>query len=150
MLSALPAVLFAFDAFINVASMRNKLKQPAKLPAVVIVGMVSVVVLYLLIALSAILHGSGMVSGAPFAPPVAGLGIFDQIFGTDTAIAMGKFVVVFLLISTFGVMNGISAAAVSIHEQAIETNTIFGAKTATKKFGLRKTILGYAILVSFF
>lgn len=153
MLAALPAVLFAFDAFINVASMRKKMEHPDKLPTVVTFGMLSVFVLYILIALAAILHGSGMVSELPFTgvgEKGAGYGIFEQIFDHKTAIAMGKFVVVFLLISTFGVMNGISAVGIVVHEQAIETNTIFGSKSLVKKYGVHKTVLAYSSILLVF
>ena len=164
MLAALPAVLFAFDSFIGVASLKNKMAKPQKLPLVVIIGMISVLVLYLLIALSAILHGSGMVSGLPFglgpkgapvgpggtAPYTGGFGIFDQIFSASVAQAMGKFVVVFLVISTLGVINGISAVAVGVHEQSLKSNTIFGAKTMRAKFGELKTLIIYITVLSLF
>ena len=144
MLSALPAVLFAFDAFLNVGSLRSKMKNPSKLPFVVFVGMLSVLILYILIALAAILHGSGLVSGAPMgASPEAGYGIFDQIFNKETATAMGKFTTVMIAISTFGVMNGMSAASVSVVEQSIETNTIFGMKFFRRKVGDLWTLFIY-------
>ena len=146
MLSALPAVLFAFDAFLSVGALRNKMKDPQKLPMVVFVGMLTVLVLYLMIATAAVLHGSGMVSGAPFgAGASAGYGIFDQIFTHSVAEAMGKFVIVFLLISTLGVINGISAAGISVHEQAVLTDTIFGLKGLRNKFGDNKVVVGYAV-----
>ena len=98
--------------------------------------MITVVVLYSFIALAAILHGSGMVSGAPFgAPPEVGLGIFDQIFESSTANVFGKIVVTFIAISTLGVVNGISSITVATFEQSVASNTIFGAKTLRKKFG---------------
>ena len=151
MLAALPAVLFAFDSFLGVASMRNKMEEPKKLPAVVLVGMISVLILYIFIALAAILHGSGMVSGLPFgAKGKDGMGIFDQIFQPSQAMIIGKFVIIFIAISTFGVMSGISAAAIATHEQAIQTNSIFGAKTLRAKFGDKKVILGYTLFVTLF
>ena len=149
MLSALPAVLFAYDAFLGVASMRAKMNKPEKLPMVVIAGMVSVIVLYTFIALSAILHGSGMVSGLPFGKkPAVGLGIFDQIFNANLATTAGKIVVVFLVVSTLGVINGISAFTVSTHEQAITTGTIFGTKKLRNKLGDVKTTFIYMVIVA--
>lgn len=147
MLAALPAVLFAFDAFLNVGSMSHKMKKPEKLPLVVLVGMFSILGLYLLIAVSAILHGTGMVDGT--AMGASFIGIFGQIFEGDTREAMSKFTMVFMVVSTFGVVNGMSAAAVHVHSQAIETNTIFMSKKAVKKFGLNKSIFGYMMLITF-
>lgn len=151
MLAALPAVLFAFDAFIGVGTMRKKMKDENQLPMVVFVGMLSVLILYILIALSAVLHGSGMVSGAPFgAAPADGLGIFDQVFSHSAASVVGKLVVIFLAISAFGVINGISAGAVNVHEQAIKSDTIFGMRGLRKKWGSDKATIFYAIANSVF
>lgn len=150
MLAALPAVLFAYDSFLNVLSMKDKVEGGTKkLPKIVVVGMIATIVLYMLIALAAILHGSGMVSGAPFGlgpdgvhvdpsdatKTTGGFGIFDQVFNGDVAAAMGKFVIVFLAISTLGVINGITAASISVHEQAFGSNTIFGSKSIKAKLG---------------
>lgn len=151
MLSALPAILFAFDAFLNVGSLRSKMKNPSKLPFVVFMGMLSVLILYILIALAAILHGSGLVSGAPMgASPADGYGIFDQIFNKETAQAMGKFTIIMIAISTFGVMNGMSAASVSLIEQSIETNTIFGMKFFRRKVGDLWTLFIYEAFTMLF
>ncbi|WKX02220.1 APC family permease [Candidatus Mycoplasma mahonii] len=153
MLAAMPAVLFAFDAFLIVTSLGDKVKGgQKKMPLIILVGMISIVVLYTLIALAAILHGSGMVSGSPFgAPPIVGLGIFDQVLGASAAKAMGKVVIVFLLISTLGVINGVSAGTVAVMEQAVVTKTFFGSSTLTKKFGQNKAIyIICAALLSFY
>ncbi|RTZ68122.1 MAG: hypothetical protein DSZ21_02435 [Tenericutes bacterium] len=137
MLAALPAVLFAYDAFLGTLSLKDKIKGgEKKLPLVVLVGMLTVVVLYSLIAIAAILHGSGMVSGAPFgAVPKDGLGIFDQIFESNVATIFGKIIITFIAISTLGVVNGLSSMTVASYEQSVVSNTIFGAKTLRKKFG---------------
>ena len=142
LLAALPAVLFAYDAFLGTLSLKDKIKGGEKtLPLVVVVGLGSVIILYTLIALSAVLHGSGVVSGAILGANVSsGLGIFDQVFTGKTAEVFGKLVIAFLAISTFGVINGISAAGVANVEQAAETNTIFGAKTLKRKFGETKGV----------
>ena len=148
MLAALPAVLFAFDAFLGVASMRNKMDKPNKLPGVVLVGMISVIILYLAIALAAILHGSGMVSGIPMG--AVGAGIFEQVFSKNVAEIMGKITMVFLVISTLGVINGISAASVAVHEQTVKTNTVFGLLKLRTKFGDVKTLFIYIISMTVF
>jgi len=137
MLAALPAVLFAYDAFLGTLSLKDKIKGgEKKLPLVVLVGMLTVVVLYSFIAIAAILHGSGMVSGAPLGPePKEGLGIFDQIFKSNVAAIFGKIIITFIAISTLGVVNGLSSMTVASYEQSVVSNTIFGAKTLRKKFG---------------
>ena len=151
MLAALPAVLFAFDAFLGVGSIKSKMEEPKKLPMVVLVGMVSVLILYLFIALSAILHGTGMVSGLPMGlASNFGFGIFDQILDPTQSEIMGKFIVVFITISTFGVINGISAVSIAANEQVVETNTIAGLKTLRGRFGDNKTVLIYSFVITLF
>ena len=147
MLSALPAVLFAFDAFLNVGSMSNRMKKPKKFPLVIVIGMIAVLALYLMIALSAILHGTGMVDGT--AMGLDALGIFGQVFTGETSVAMAKFTMVFMVISTFGVVNGFSAATIAVNTQAVDTNTIFGFKTIKEKIGVDKSvlILSYGLLL---
>lgn len=151
MLAALPAILFAFDAFLNVGALRSKMKNPNQLPLVVFVGMLSILILYIFIALSAILHGSGFVSGAPFGvEPEAGMGVFDQIFSPSAARAMGKFTMIMVAISAFGVMNGMAAGSVSALEQAVDTNSIFGMKTLKRKFGELWTLFIYFGIITLF
>lgn len=122
-----------------------------RLPKIVLTGMISVIILYSLIAISAILHGSGMVSGAPMGIPAeAGVGIFDQIFGVDAAHIVGKIVIVFLAVSTLGVVNGVGAGAVVAFEQSVHTNTIFGSKTLKAKFGERKALYIMTLVIVLF
>ena len=152
MLAALPAVLFAYDSFLNVTAMSHKVKGGVqKLPLIVIVGVSSVVVLYSLIGLSAVLHGSGMVSGAPFgARPEVGLGIFDQIFSGQTAINFGRIIIVFLAISAIGVTNGLIAMGQAVTIQAIDTDTFFGVRTLKKRFSKPLTELIVIASISLF
>lgn len=147
-MAALPAVLFAFDAFLGVGSMTNKLKGGAKrVPAVVIIGMVSILVLYLLIAISSILHASGMVSGSVVGPEF--LGIFGQIFSAKVAKGMGIFVNVFICISTMGVVNALSALTIANSEQIIDTEEVIGAKKLKSKFGSRASTVYGAMVAGF-
>ena len=137
LLAALPAVLFSFDSFLNAANMHDKMKNPHKLPLVIVVGIISCLMLYLFIAVAAILHGTGNISGGK----KIGTGIFDQIFSTSTSEKLAKFTYVFLAISTLGAANGIIASGVSIIEQSVLSKTIFGSKTLKKRFGIKKTTL---------
>lgn len=146
MLAGVPAVLFAFDSFLNAANMRHKMSKPDQVPLVITVGILSTATLYFLIALAAILHGSGNVSGGPDAN---GSGIFDQVFKHDVATKMGIFTYVFLTISTFGVTNGMIASGNEMISQSIDNNTFFGAKSMKKKFSKNFTtmmILGIIVL----
>ena len=151
MLASIPAVLFAFDSFLSAATLSNKLKGGvSKVPMVVIVGIISSLILYLMIALSAILHGAGNVSSGPMNDNLDGSGILDQIFSKQTAITMGKITTVLLLISTWGVTNGISATGITMIEQSTNSNTIVGAKTLNKKWKHTNLYYGLATYTFWF
>ena len=90
--------------------------------------MFSIIVLYTLIALSSILHGSGMVSSSPYGKGIFGWGIFDQIFNKNLANIFGKITIIFLAIAALGTTNGLVAVNQSVLFQCIETNTYFGTK----------------------
>jgi len=144
MLAALPAVLFAYDAFLVSSQLKNKMKNPKKLPLAISMGMITVIVLYCFIAIAAILHGSGMVSGKIIGKDVSeGYGIFDQIFTGKTAEVFGIVVIFFLAISTYGVLNGLSAGTLFTVMMMVETDTYFGTQKLKKKFGLEKSTLIY-------
>ena len=155
MLAALPAVLFAFDSFLAAPTLVKKVEGgEKKMPFIVIVGMLSCLILYLLIGVSAALHGSGNVSSTPgTGGSVNGSGIFDQLFSKDAAITIGQIIMIFLCISTFGVTNGISSMAITAIEQAVETETIVGSRWINKKtkngglwFGLATMVFWFIVL----
>lgn len=63
LIAGLPAALFAYDSFLNVGSLAGKTKGGEKtVSKIVILGMIAVVVLYSLVAISAILH-NGSIEG---------------------------------------------------------------------------------------
>lgn len=131
MVIALPAVLFAYDSFIGVGSLGMKVKNAEKnISIIVIAGMISVVMLYSLIAVSSILHNQGSIAG---------------LFGDSLAPEMQKgaiaTVYIFLLISTLGVINGITSVFVSEMEQQQRVAILFGIKSLKNKLGERNTTL---------
>lgn len=151
MLASLPAVLFAYDAFLNFTSITHKIKGGSKrIPLVVIVGMISIITLYTLIALSSILHGSGMVSGSPYGKYTFGWGIFDQIFNKNLASFFGKITIIFLAIAALGTTNGLCLVNQHVLFQCINTNTYFGIKTLKKKFSISKIFLIFMIGIFLF
>lgn len=129
LVAALPAVLFAYDAFLNVGTLSGKTEGGSKTTAkVVIIGLIATVTLYSLIAVSSILHGAGSVETV----------LRDSIGNHDW---IGIVVWMFIAISSYGVLNGLSAAGLATFEQSVATNTIFGSKTLKAKFGDKKALL---------
>lgn len=124
-LLVLPAVLFSYDAFLGVGALSRSMKNPQKtLPKVVLVGMISVVTLYTLIAISSILHNQGSIEG-----------LLKDSLPKSVSIWLTPVVLGFLFISAFGVTNGLTAAYVAQIENNIDAQTVFGAKFLTEKWG---------------
>ncbi|NQZ29118.1 MAG: amino acid permease [Mycoplasmatales bacterium] len=119
---ALPAVLFAYDAFMAVTTLTNKVKDgERKVPTIVLIGMISIIILYTLIAISSILHNSGSIQE-----------LVNNVLPTSYIKPVGSIIFAFIVISTFGVINGISAAMISVFEENTKNNTFFGMEMLKK------------------
>lgn len=128
-LRALPGVLFAFDAFLIVGTLTNKVKGGAKtVSKVVIVGMIFTALIYILITIVSIIHNSGSVGGV----------ILDSI-DPAFASAMTAFVFFFIFISAIGVINGFTSAYITEMENGSYAQTWFGSQFLVKKYGYSKT-----------
>lgn len=128
LLAALPAVLFAYDAFLDAGTYADKVKGGSKtISKAIVVTLISVLVLYSIISVAHILHGAGSVTS-----------LFTQVFPASANKGLTTFVWVFLFFSACGVMNGVTAAGVSSTEQTTRTFTSFGSKKLVSKFGLKK------------
>ncbi|WP_084477550.1 APC family permease [Mycoplasma leonicaptivi] len=137
---ALPSVLFAYDAFLVSGSLAHKVKKPTKtIPKAIIIGMTFITILYTLIALSSILHNKGTLQD-----------LLKDSLSENTQVWLGNTIAFFLVISTIGVVNGLSAAFVSELSNSINANLIFGSKQLIKKIGEFKTLILYAFLITMF
>ncbi|NQZ29144.1 MAG: APC family permease [Mycoplasmatales bacterium] len=133
-IAALPAVLFAYDGFLNVATMQKKVKNGEKqIPKILFIGMLIVIVVNSLISLASILHTAPSVDI-----------ILKDVFGNPIAQkTLGIIVYMFIAISAWGVVNGYSAGYWAAIEQGVETNLFFGMKWMKGKVGGFKTTLIY-------
>ncbi|UWD34263.1 APC family permease [Mesomycoplasma molare] len=133
---ALPAVLFSYDAFLVSGSIRNKMKNPSKnLPLVILVGMASIVILYTLIAVSSILHQAGLVWN-----------LLQDSLPKSTSSYIVPIVVFFILISTLGIINGLSVGFIQEIGNSVDLKIYFGSKALVNKFGKFKTELIYTFI----
>ncbi|CAM9106475.1 APC family permease [Mycoplasma todarodis] len=134
-IAALPAVLFAYDGFLNVATMQKKVKNGEKqIPKILFIGMLIVIIVNSLISLASILHTAPSVDI-----------ILKDVFGNPVAQkTLGIIVYMFIAISAWGVVNGYSAGYWAAIEQGIETNLFFGMRWMKEKLGIFKTTLIYA------
>jgi hypothetical protein len=100
--------------------------------------MLSVLILYTLIAISSILHNEGTIGGliADSLPKKWGNVINIIVFG-------------FIMISSIGVTNGYHTTSIIAVEEMIESNTLFGFKTLTNKWGKVKVKAFYLGILVF-
>lgn len=132
---ALPAVLFAYDSFLSVGSLHNKVdKAEKRVPLIIIVAMILIVSIYTLIALSSALHSKGSIDG-----------LIRDAFPKSAAKPITIFVFAFLLISTYGVNNSVNAFFINQMKDLVNLDLIFGSKKIKQKFGKDKAVLFYLI-----
>ncbi|CAT05221.1 Serine/threonine exchanger SteT [Mesomycoplasma conjunctivae] len=137
---ALPAVLFAYDSFLSVGSLHNKVKNANKrVPLIIVASMILIVVVYTLIGLSSALHNKGNI-----------LDLIRDVFPKEAAKGIGIFVALFLLISTLGVNNSFNAIYINQIRDLVAFNSVFGAKSLKAKFGQTKATIFYIIAVFIF
>lgn len=117
-LSSLPAILFAFDSFLCVGSIKHEMKDQRKqVPLTIVLGMIICIVFYLFITIGQILVGAGTANG-----------VFDKIFHNNASAksAFNILINVFILISILGVLNSLVMTGLRSYEQAINSRVFLG------------------------
>lgn len=142
--AAIPAVLFAFDAFLNASALGAKTKGgEVTVRKAIVVGVIASAVLYILLALSSVFHTG--VDGGKIDGTVEFL--FKDTIGQDWVTAMIWF---FITISAYGVQNGLSTSYVSNVENMMQKDTFVGQKKLISKFGIRKSVVIFIISLTTF
>ncbi|AAT27776.1 APC family permease [[Mycoplasma] mobile] len=65
-LAAIPSIMFSFDGFYTATALRSKLKDPNKLPSIMIVGLIIVTVLYLFLTIGFVIGSADGTSNGVF------------------------------------------------------------------------------------
>ncbi|WP_033161448.1 APC family permease [[Mycoplasma] collis] len=124
MIIALPSVLFAYDAFLTVGSITSKLKSPRKNQFLVtLIGMITIIVLYSLIAVSSILHNQGTIQG-----------LLETSLSQNVAKFIVPIIALFIFISVFGTFNGFTLVLLLEVENSVDIEILFGSKWIKKHF----------------
>lgn len=99
--AVLPAVLFAYDAFLNVASMTNKVKDgERRMPFIIGIGMLVITILYSMVGLSSVITDQTSIGGM--------VGLLAK--GNEQLTKALSFTVnILIFVSAFGVTNGLTA-----------------------------------------
>lgn len=132
-MKSLPAALFAFDAFVGVGSMSRKIKGGEKVVSKVIVfSMLFIVIAFLFISISAILHYNPNTSSSIEQ-------ILSDIFSSDAGKFITPIMMFFLLASAAGTTNSITGSAISEFENISKEEKIFFSKELNNKFNYKIT-----------
>ncbi|MDK2819264.1 MAG: amino acid permease [Mycoplasmataceae bacterium] len=132
-MKSLPAALFAFDAFVGVGSMSRKIKGGEKVVSKVIVfSMLFIVVSFLFISISAILHYDPNTSSSIEQ-------ILSDIFSSDVGKFLTPVIMFFLLASAAGTTNSITGSAISEFENISRDEKVFFSKELNEKFNYKIT-----------
>ncbi|MGL5357499.1 MAG: APC family permease [Metamycoplasmataceae bacterium] len=140
-LISLPAVLFAFDNFVGVGVLGDRFKGGEKtVSKVIFLGMIGVIILYVLVAISSILHS---VDGVPSF--IAN--VIQDIFGGQTARILNIFLSLIIFISVFGTTMAVNAVCVKEFGNIVKKRVIYKTSWWVNKFGENKTIILFYIMI---
>ncbi|GHU51261.1 hypothetical protein FACS189459_6700 [Bacilli bacterium] len=117
MFSCLPAVLFSFDGFSVVGSLKSKIINPEKtLPRAMFYSMIVVSLTYILISLSEILVGAD-----------SAFELVDKILPQKMIIGVNIFLNVLVWLCVLSGCNGLTIATLNTTQAAIEERKIVGS-----------------------
>lgn len=142
-LSSIPAILFAYDSFLGVASLQGEMENPKKkVPLTIVVGMGICIFVYLFITIGQILVASGTAQGA-----------FQNIF-KDNQTARNVFSIiisVFIFISAIGCLNSLILVGMRTFAYSAKYRILYGYwkfdkhNTSDIKLGMIISFFVYAI-----
>lgn len=137
-LASLPAILFAFDSFLSVGSLSKEMKNgEKKIPLVIVIGMIFCSTIYLLITISQILIGQGVIGN-----------FYNFLFFDNPTLAFSFELIIdiFMFISILGVANGLTLASIRNFDYLVNSKIIYKYQSISK-IGRRHELLSGAILL---
>lgn len=139
--AVLPAVLFAYDAFLNVASMTNKVKEgERRMPFIIGIGMLIITILYSMVGLSSALTDQTTIGGM-----VSLIAKDNQKIKQILEFTVN----ILIFVSAFGVTNGLTAVLNRDVQNLYDLGVWFGAPKLKARFGGRGALFYIVGLVMF-
>ena len=132
MMISLPSVLFAFDSFVGVGALSNKIKGGDKaVSKIIIFGMLFVTIIYSLISLASAFH---FFDGGK----TTVVNVLKDALPKEAAQAISTFVSFFLFISAYGTSNSIIGVGVHEFENVCYETRVIYSKKLLDRFGRKK------------
>ena len=144
MMISLPSVLFAFDSFVGVGALSNKIKGGDKaVSKIIIFGMLFVTIIYTLISLASAFHffDNGKTTV---------VNVLKDALPKEAAQAISTFVAFFLFVSAYGTSNSIIGVGVHEFENVCYETRVIYSKRLLNRFGHKKGGLIINAVVSLF
>lgn len=133
-IASIPAILFAYDGFFTIASVRSNLKKPKTLPLIILSGLVVITSIYLYISIAfSIPNNNGSPEGILIIPKSLSIILYISIF-----------------LSVIGVVNGYTMATNRVYIIATNDREFYFLSWMYKKFNkISKRDVSYIFLVGF-
>ncbi|MDQ0513808.1 APA family basic amino acid/polyamine antiporter [Mycoplasmoides fastidiosum] len=130
---ALPAILFAFDSFLNFGTLVPDMKKPKRdLPFVVAGGIITIGVVYLVITIAQILVSQGISWNVFNANNLVNTFGITEVQARQISGGITQAFFALILISVLGVLNGFSASSINLYAGTILENQIIGTRSLLK------------------
>ncbi|GAA5414691.1 APC family permease [Ureaplasma ceti] len=117
-LSSIPAILFAYDSFLGVASLQGEMENPKKkVPLTIILGMGICIAFYLLVTVGQIMVSQG-----------SAYAVFEKVLehNQKAAYALRVIISVFILICVLGVLNSLVLVGLRTYQYSIQYRIFYG------------------------
>ena len=124
-LFAIPGILFAFEGYLIIGNVTNRINKPEKnVPLSVIVGIILIAVFYLLITIGCTTSGTGNVYQ-----------LINILFGNDTKISniMNIFFSFLLFVCVLGIANSMTICSLKSIQAIIDQKILFKSQKLLKK-----------------
>ncbi len=138
MIIAVGTIFFAYDGFYVTAGMQTEMKDPKKTPMAILIGLSIITAIYLVIAISMSMNGSGSFFGFGDWLISMGMGWFFGI--TNLLIGVG----------ILGILNGFSIWAPRFTEDLIAEKELPGWSKNIDKLNATKPVVGikYSVIIT--
>ncbi|MGL4616691.1 MAG: APC family permease [Mycoplasmoidaceae bacterium] len=138
MFLAVSGIFFAYDGFYVTAGLQTEMKEPQKTPKAILFGLIIVTVIYLAIAISMSLNGSGSFFG------------FGEWLVSENLDWLFGIVNILIAIGILGIINGFALWAPRFTEDLIKENELPFSSKYINKLNANKPIVGikYTLMAS--
>ncbi|MGL4768857.1 MAG: APC family permease [Mycoplasmoidaceae bacterium] len=109
---AISGIFFAYDGFYVTTGLQTEMKEPKKTPMALLFGLIIVTVIYLIIAISMSLNGTGSFSG------------FGIWLAQKNALWVFGIINIFIAVGVLGIINGFAMWAPRFTEDLISENEV--------------------------